>query len=225
MWRRWGQLQITRTKKGLISTQAAIQLRNFAGALEIGPAQGDHCEAKRTGMRSKLFTLIGITIGSAVVAVLLIDTDWEVQHQVLIEADTATVWSVLVDIERYPQWNHYSPQVTGRIEEGATVWVEANLGTEVRRVKNKVLSVQPEKELCWQSGGWYALMARGTRCRRLSQTAGGDTLLVHHEVMSGPLAWLIARLYRDRIEKGIILVDESAAARAKALTREHREGK
>ena len=54
----------------------------------------------------------------------------------------------------------------------------------------------------------------GTRCRFLSKTTSGDTLLLHHEVMSGPLAWLIELLYRERIEQGIQLVDESVAARA-----------
>jgi hypothetical protein len=53
----------------------------------------------------------------------------------------------------------------------------------------------------------------------LSKTANGDTLLVHHELMSGPLAWLIEVLYRERIERGIQLVDDSVAERAEALAR------
>lgn len=100
---------------------------------------------------------------------------------------------------------------------GEVVWVEAHLDAEVQRVKNIVLTVKPEQELCWQSAGWYGFLARGTRCRWLSKTANGDTLLVHHEVMSGPLAWLIEWLYRERIERGIKLVDESIAERAETL--------
>tara|TARA_R110002049_G_scaffold23490_78_gene82936 strand:- start:3420 stop:3926 length:507 start_codon:yes stop_codon:yes gene_type:complete len=153
-----------------------------------------------------------------VAAMFLIDSDWEVRHEIVIAADTATVWSLLADIERYPEWNRYSPNVTGRVAVGEVVWVEAHLDNEVQRVKNVVLSVKPEQELCWQSAGWYGYLARGTRCRLLSETTNGDTLLVHHEVMSGPLAWLIEWLYRERIEKGIKLVDDSVAARAETLS-------
>ena len=152
-----------------------------------------------------------------VAATFLIDSDWEVSHEMNIDADTAIVWSLLVDIDGYSEWNRYSPSVTGSVEVGEVVWVEAHLDDEVQRVKNVVLSVKPEQELCWQSAGWYGFLARGTRCRWLSKTNSGGTLLVHHEVMSGPLAWLIERLYRERIERGIRLVDESVAGRAEEL--------
>ncbi|MFK8021692.1 MAG: SRPBCC family protein [Pseudomonadales bacterium] len=151
-------------------------------------------------------------------ATFVIDSDWEVRHEVVIAAEPSTVWSLLIDIERYPEWNRYSPKVTGRVEVGEVVWVEAHLNEEVQRVKNIVLSVKSEQELCWQSAGWYGFLARGTRCRLLSRASNGGTLLVHHELMSGPLAWLIEWLYRERIEKGIKLVDESVAERAELLT-------
>ena len=134
-----------------------------------------------------------------------------------IAADPSIIWSVLIDLERYPEWNRYSPNVEGRIAVGEVVWVEAHLDEEVQRVQNFVLSVKPEQELCWQSADWYGFLARGTRCRWLSTTDKGETLLVHHEVMSGPLAGLIERLYRARIERGLKLVNESLAKRAETL--------
>jgi hypothetical protein len=148
---------------------------------------------------------------------LFIDSDWEVSHQIMIAADAALVWDVLVDLERYPEWNRYSPNVTGRVAVGEVVWVEAHLDDEVHRVKNFVISVKPRQELCWQSSGWYGYLARGTRCRFLSNTDAGKTLLAHHELMSGPLAGLIEWLYRERIERGLKMVDESVAERAEAL--------
>ena len=156
-----------------------------------------------------------------VAATVLIDSDWEVSHEVIIAADTSIVWSLLIDIERYHEWNRYSPNVKGRIVVGEVVWVEAHLDEEVQRVENIVLSVKSEQELCWQSTGWYGFLARGTRCRFLSKTKNGDTRLIHHEVMSGPLAWLIEWLYRERIERGIKLVDESVAERAERLATGH----
>ena len=159
-----------------------------------------------------------LIVVALVLATCFIDTDWEVSHQVVIAANSAEVWEVLVDLERYPQWNRYSPNVTGQVAVGEVVWVEAHLDNEVQRVENIVIAVKPEQELCWQSADWYGFLARGTRCRWLSTTPTGDTLLIHHEVMSGPLAWLIEWVYRERIERGLKLVDDSLKARAEALT-------
>ncbi|MFT4615403.1 MAG: hypothetical protein ACI9NT_002556 [Bacteroidia bacterium] len=147
-----------------------------------------------------------------------LNSDWQVSHQITIAADTATVWNVLVDLDSYPQWNRYSPNVKGRMAVGEVVWVEAHLDDEIRHVQNYIVSIKPQEELCWQSADWYGSLARGKRCRWLSQTDNGQTRLIHHEVMQGPLAWLIEWLYRDRIERGLKLVNESVAERALSLS-------
>lgn len=147
----------------------------------------------------------------------LINSDWEVQHRVEIDASPEIVWQLLVDLPGYTQWNRYSPSVQGTLAVGEVVWVQAHLDNEVRRVQNYVLSVVPQRELCWGSADWYGFLANGIRCRWLTETASGGTELIHHEVMEGPLAWLIERLYRPRIERGLALVDNSLAAQAEKI--------
>ena len=156
--------------------------------------------------------LLGITV------MYFVDSDWEVSHEITVAASPSVVWEVLVDLDRYPEWNRYSPIVRGRVAVGEVIWVEAHLDDEIQHVQNIVISVKPNQELCWQSTDWYGFLASGTRCRWLSAAKDGETLLVHHEVMSGPLAWLIKLIYRDRIERGLKLVDESIAERAEFLS-------
>lgn len=153
----------------------------------------------------------------ALATLFLVDSDWEVSHQITVAASPSVVWEVLIDLDRYPEWNRYSPSVRGRMGVGEVIWVEAHLDNEVKHVQNIVISIKPYQELCWQSADWYGFLASGTRCRWLKATEGGKTLLVHHEIMSGPLAWLIKLIYRDRIVRGLKLVDESIAERAELL--------
>jgi uncharacterized protein YndB with AHSA1/START domain len=129
-------------------------------------------------------------------------SSWEVEFRSDIEASPEHVWQLLSDLESYPEWNSYSRRVTGRLEVGEVVIVEAHLGEEVREVENIVTRVEPQTALCWRSKDWYGALARGSRCRLLEKTRGG-VQLTHHEIMEGPLAWLIERLYRPRIEQGM----------------------
>jgi uncharacterized protein YndB with AHSA1/START domain len=144
---------------------------------------------------------------------LLIDTDWEVSRETTIDAQPEAVWRWMADLDSYPKWNRYSRRVDGILAEGEVVLVEAHLDDEVQLVENRILSVIPERELCWQSLG---KLAYGTRCRRLEQTDDGSTRLVHHEIMQGPLAGLIKWIYLERIERGLEMVNASLAQQAES---------
>ena len=142
---------------------------------------------------------------------------WEVEHELEIAAAPDVVWRVLVDLAHYTEWNPYSRRVEGILRVGEVVRVEAHLGGEVQLVENRVTRLEAPRSLCWQSEGWYARLARGTRCRHLEALPDGRTRLRHHEVMEGPLAWLIERLYRPRIDAGLRGEDGALAAAAEAI--------
>lgn len=129
------------------------------------------------------------------------------------------VWEVLADLSRYPEWNPYSQRVEGTLRVGEVVRVEAHLGAVVRVVDNVVTRLEAPRVLCWESRGGYAWLARGRRCRHLTALADGRTRLRHHELMEGPLAWLIERLYRARIERGLGAEDAALARAAERCAR------
>lgn len=128
---------------------------------------------------------------------------WEAEHTIVIAAPPEKVWSVLVDLPGYSSWNTYSPRADGNIHKGGVVTIDAQLGEEVQVVDNRVTRFVPGEVLCWHSMNWYESLARGTRCRFLEQTDAGTTRFRHHEIMEGPLAWLIEEIYRPRIEAGL----------------------
>ncbi len=146
-------------------------------------------------------------------------SEWEVEHRVEIAASPGTVWRMLTDLERYSEWNDYSPRVEGVLEIGRVVTVEAHLGDEVRVVDNLVTVVDPPRTLCWQSQNWYASLARGTRCRHLEPLPNGMLRLRHHERMAGPLAGVVEWLYRPRIEAGLKRLDLALAEAAEQAER------
>jgi hypothetical protein len=167
-------------------------------------------------IRRKTRTLAGSLLLVAVVWSVACTSEWEVEHRVEIAAPQETIWQLLTDLERYADWNVYSPHVEGILAVGEIVTVEAHLGDEVRSVENRVTVVDPPHTLCWQSQEWYGWLVRGTRCRHLEPLPDGRIQLRHHELMSGPLAGPIEWLYRTRIEEGLKLLDDALKHAAEA---------
>lgn len=141
---------------------------------------------------------------------------WETTHELEIAASDVVVWRVLTDLERYPEWNSYSPRAEGELRVGGIVRIEARLGDEVQLVDNRVLELEEPRRLCWQSMNWYRFLVRGTRCRELTPISEGRTHFRHHEIMEGPLAKLVERVYRPRIEAGLETMDEALRQAAEA---------
>ena len=149
----------------------------------------------------------------------VVNTDWEVEHRMEVDASPETIWRLLTDFDSYPSWNRYSRNITGEFGLGERIVVEANLGGRTQLVENHIVSIKPAAELCWQSADWFAALSRGLRCRWLVEQDSGKTLLIHHEIMSGPLAWLIKLLFFEKIQNGLRTVNESVAAEAVNITR------
>lgn len=141
---------------------------------------------------------------------------WETSHELEIAASDETVWRVLTELERYPEWNTYSPSAEGELRVGGIVRIEARLGDEIQIVDNRVTELEERRRLCWQSMNWYRFLVRGTRCRELEPLGNGRTHFRHHEVMEGPLAKLVERIYRPRIEAGLAKMDDALRRAAEA---------
>jgi hypothetical protein len=135
-------------------------------------------------------------------------TSWEAERSVTIAAPPEVVWEILIDLPSYSSWNSYSPRAVGSIREGGVVTIDAQLGEEVQVVDNRVTRFDPESALCWHSMNWFESLARGTRCRFLEPIDTDTTFFRHHEIMEGPLAWLIEKIYRPRIEAGLEQMNE-----------------
>ncbi len=145
---------------------------------------------------------------SALVPLLIgCSRSWEAEHSLEIAASASTVWQLLTELEGYPEWNPYSRRVEGKLAVGEVVRVEAHLHDEVRSVENLVTQIEVERTLCWKSLNWYRFLVQGTRCRYLEPLPRGRVRLRHHEVMAGPMAGVVERFYRARIEEGLQLAD------------------
>lgn len=135
-----------------------------------------------------------------------------------IDAPVDEVWTVLVDTERYPEWNPYHVRVEGPLEPGAKLEVEVHKpnGNELV-IHPKVQTLEPQRELTW--GGGVPGVFKGSHVFRLEPLPNGRTRLVHEETFSG-IAVPFAEL--DTIEQGYEQVNRSLADRVASIAAQRR---
>ena len=143
-----------------------------------------------------------------------------------IDAPLDTVWEVMTDTDRYPEWNPFVVRVEcdGPAAVGLPIRLHAVFGNGKSVVSPERITVlEPPYDdaetrratLAYVFEGWPAKLGlvRGTRWQRLSQTPGGPTRYETVEQFRGPLVPLAgparvaegfarhARALKDRAEE------------------------
>ena len=126
-----------------------------------------------------------------------------------IDAPADELWRILVDLERYPEWNPFTPGVVSTLRPGDPIRMDVQMGGK-RRVQTETVSVhEPGRRLCWDvTMGWRGLL-NTRRCQTLEPLFTGGTRYQTRLEMHGLLAGLVNRLYGQHIQKGF---DDLAAA-------------
>jgi uncharacterized protein YndB with AHSA1/START domain len=149
--------------------------------------------------------------------------------RVEIEAPLDVVWSVVLDVDRYPEWNPFvvraecaSPPAVGDPIRLHVRWANGRSATSPERIS----AVEPPEvaadgvrraALAYVYEGLPARLGlvRGTRWQRLSQPDGGPTTYDTVEEFAGPLVPLAGP---GRVAEGFARHAAALKARAESLT-------
>jgi hypothetical protein len=112
-----------------------------------------------------------------------------------IEADAQTVWRILVDGDRYTNWDSGVVKLDGKIALGERLKVvsEANPG---RAFPVRVTELDPEHSMRW-TGGMPLGLFKGERTFTLTPGGASATQFRVREEYTGPLVGLIWRTIPD----------------------------
>jgi hypothetical protein len=104
-----------------------------------------------------------------------------------ISAPPMTVWMVITDLGRYPEWNPLFREASGDIAVGSRITLRSvhPANGRMMTVKPKILVAEPGVELRWAAG--LPGIIGGEHSFALSATGGG-TRLVQSESFRGLLA-------------------------------------
>ncbi len=122
----------------------------------------------------------------------------------MIDAGPETVWNLLVDGPRYPDWNPAVLSLTGEIAVGNRIELVSVVNPK-RSFRLTVTRLDAPRTMVWADGMPLGLF-RGVRTYTLTPREG-RTEFAMEEVFSGPLAPLITRMIPDMSESFEMFAD------------------
>ncbi|KAB1185074.1 MULTISPECIES: SRPBCC domain-containing protein [Haloferax] len=140
----------------------------------------------------------------------------ELTTSIDIDAPAETVWQVLVDFERYPEWNDYT-RIDGEAVAGTTLAVAP--GPQAGRMptfKPTVLRAD-DGELRWRGHLFVRGLFDGEHRFVVEDLGDGRSRLTQAETFTGILVWPINRLFGDDTERNFHAVNQALKTRAESM--------
>jgi hypothetical protein len=136
-----------------------------------------------------------------------------------IQASDATVWAVLIDFEKYPQWNPSLPFISGELKEGSTVSLTLGLpGRPSMNVTAQFEQIQPKRLITWRGKVGAAWLFSGYRVFEIQVLTPTTTRVTHVEDVGGLLAPIFKLLMGEAVQQSHDAFNETLKKRAESLT-------
>lgn len=128
----------------------------------------------------------------------------EVVSEIDIDAPRALVWSVMVDLAAYGQWNPFTVHVGSSLRVGDAVDMQVALvqGKAPQHQREYVRARVEEARLCWGATFGVAAALKAERCQTLDDLPAGGTRYRTVDTLSGLLVPLVMRLHGDNMQRG-----------------------
>ena len=119
-----------------------------------------------------------------------------------IATSAETVWKVLTDFERYPEWNPSLPSIKGDLRAGNTVALTLGMpGRPSPKVKAKFGDVAPGRRLTWHGNAGADWLFAGDREFVIDAQRDETVLFTHVEDVHGVLFPLFRAVMGSAIQR------------------------
>lgn len=134
-----------------------------------------------------------------------------------IDAPPERVWSILVDLTGYAEWNPFTPRVDASLRVGDPVVLHVAMkpGRKLLVQREVCTANDPDaRELGWGTTMIAPFVLHANRVQRLEPLPGGRTRYYTSDTFSGLLVPLVMALYRADIQRGFDGVARALKAHA-----------
>lgn len=142
-----------------------------------------------------------------------------VEYKIDINAPAATVYMILMDFAKYPEWNPMITSITGDSSVGSKLAVNVTLGDRApTSFKPQVVHNEKDKEFRWVGTVIAGFFFKGEHYFKIQETSTGCTF-IHGETFTGILEPFITKMYGTNTEKAFKAYNEALKTRAESHTK------
>jgi hypothetical protein len=135
-----------------------------------------------------------------------------------VAASAETVWSVLVDFDRWSEWNPSVPSISGEARVGSTLSMTLAMpGRPSAKVRADLTEVDPGRRLAWHGSIGGDRVFSGTREFDIDPQPDGTVHVTHVETVTGLLFPVFRTVMGGAIQKHHDDLNTSLAQRAAAI--------
>lgn len=137
--------------------------------------------------------------------------------EIEINAPVERVWDILVDLDRYPEWNPFTVRVDSTLEVGSPVDLYVRMKPNKEILQQEIVTaVEPNKKLSWglTMGAKFILFT--DRYQVLEPLGPNRTRYFTSDDFSGLLTPIVMMLYRSHIKAGFDGIARALKARAES---------
>ena len=137
------------------------------------------------------------------------------QTEIIINATPEKVWSILMDFDKYPQWNPFVKEITGSQKVGGQLKVTLRNGKGTSVFTPTVVSNETTRLFEWLGSIPLGLF-KGQHRFAIEKINDTHVKFIHSEQFSGLLAGLIMSQIGETTRNGFIAMNKALKERAEA---------
>ena len=110
----------------------------------------------------------------------------QIRTEITIDASAEKVWSVLTDLEKFPEWNPFITRISGELRQGGQmdVFMEPPGGKSMG-FKTRLMTVEANRELRWVGVFLHKFLFTGQHYFLIEPQGEGQVKFVHGEHFGG----------------------------------------
>jgi hypothetical protein len=141
-----------------------------------------------------------------------------------IDAPAERVWAVILDLDKYPEWNPYTIAMKSTLKVGEpmvmTVKMTADLTIEQTEYIRVLQSDETGHKACWGIDTESPEFNSGERCQWLEPLPSGGTHYITEDLIEGTANPLVTALFGDAVQVGFDAVASALKARVESLAKQ-----